>query len=459
MGRPNHADLSTLRSDVDGPVITQADDDYARARTVWNGMIDRHPWAIVRAAGPEDVAAAVAFAADRELPLAVRGGGHGVAGAGTVDDGLVIDLASLDGVDVEGHKVRVGGGVTLGRLDRATNDRGVVVPAGVVSKTGIGGLALGGGIGWLTRSFGLTADHLLDADVVTASGRMVRASEDPDLLWGLRGGGGNFGVVTRFTFRAHAFPREVFAGNLVYGMENWRAALSAWSHWAADLPDAMQTITSILVPPPAWELGDAPVLVIAFVWNSSDDAAGEALVRELTAVVGPDVTDTGTVAWTSWQSSLDDLFPHGSRAYWKNTSFSALDDDVIDILIGLGRAQTWLGTGIDIHHMGGAYARVPRDVTAFPDRADDFWLNLYGFWTDPGDDDHHRAFVRDVYAAMAPHRGRAQYINFMGGESAGESCSDARGIYGDENLARLRSVKARYDPGNLFRLNHNIPPG
>ncbi len=453
-------DVTELRSTVRGPLTTPDDPAYGDARRVWNGMIDTRPAVVVRAAGPDDVAAALAFARAQDRPLAVRGGGHSVAGNGTVDDGVVIDLGELATVEVlpDGASVRVGGGATLADVDRATLPHRLAVPLGVVSQTGVGGLALGGGMGWLTRAYGLTADNVLDADVVLADGRQVRAGNDPELLWGLRGGGGNFGVVTSFTFRAHPLGPEVPGANLVYRRPRWRAALRAWEEWTRDLPDALQSILTVIAPPPEWQLGTEPVLVVGAAWSGADPEDGERLVAELRAAAEPDAEEVGRVPWTEWQSAMDELFPRGSRAYWTNTSFDRLDDDVVAVLDRRGAEQTWPGTAMDIHHMGGAYARVPEDGTPFPARTAHFWLNVYGFWTDAADDAARTDFVRDVAADMAPFATGGQYVNFMG-RAEGRTSSAAEEVYGPAKLARLVALKRRYDPDNVFRRNHNIPPG
>lgn len=450
-------EIDELRGRVAGTVLTPDEAGFDDARKVWNGMVERSPAVVVRVAGPDDVAAALAFARARGLPVAVRGGGHSVAGNGTVDDGVVVDLGALRSVEVldGGAAVRVGGGATLADVDAATVPHGVAVPIGVVSQTGIGGLALGGGMGWLTRHHGLTADNLLDAEVVTADGAVVRAADDPELLWGLRGGGGNFGVVTSFVLRAHPVGAEVYGTNLVYQRPGWRAALRAWEEWTRDLPDELQSIFTVLAPPAEWELGSEPLLIVGAVWTGPDPADGERVIGELRAAAPPDTEETGLVAWPAWQSAMDELFPRGSRAYWKNTSFDRLDDDVVDVLERRGAEQTWQGTAMDVHHMGGAFARVPEEDTPFPARGARFWLNVYGFWTRPEDDVAHTAFVRGVAADMAEFASGGQYVNFMGRAEGGAAAQE---VYGAATLARLVALKRRYDGRNVLRLNHNIPP-
>jgi FAD/FMN-containing dehydrogenase len=455
--------VDDLRSRLRGTVITADDDGYDDARLVWNGMIDKFPLAVVRVADEDDVVAVVRYAGENDLPLAVRGGGHGVAGYGTVDDGVVIDLGALRTVEVdaEARTVRVGGGATLGDVDRATTPHDLAVPLGVVSGTGVGGLTLGGGVGWLTRAHGLAADNVLAAEVVTASGERVRASdtENPELLWGLRGGGGNFGAVTSFTFRAYPLPTlDLCAVNFIYAEPHWRPALQAWEEWTRDLPDAMQSILTFTVPPPELDAGDDPLLILASAWSDPDDrAAGERLLDKLRLAAPPDEEETES-NWVAWQSAFDVLATRGRRGYWKNTSFDRLDDEVMDVLLRRATEQRWTGTGIDIHHMGGAFSRVPEDATPFPARGARFWLNIYGTWPDAADDAPRSAWVRSFADDMQPFSSGGLYVNFMGREATVDP-EAARTVYGTEKLTRLVSLKRRFDPENLFRLNHNISPG
>ncbi|MCI0343858.1 MAG: FAD-binding oxidoreductase [Chloroflexi bacterium] len=450
-----------LRSAVRGPVITPEDDRYESARAVWNGMIDKRPAVIVRASGAADVAPTIAHARATGLPLAIRGAGHNVAGNGTVEGGIVLDLGGLNAVDVDpaARLVRVEAGATLGDIDRATEPHGLAVPVGVVSGTGIGGLALGGGVGWLVRAYGLTIDNLVSADVILAHGEPVRASADehPDLFWGLRGGGGNFGVVTAFTFRAHPLVQDVLAGTLVYARSRWSEALPAYVEWVAGLPDELSTMLTFLVPPPEFGLGSEVIMVVGFAWAGADRRSGEALIDGFRAVYRPDVAGLDPTTWLAYQSSMDAVFPRGSRAYWRNASFDRLDAAMIDTVIEHAEAQGWVGTGADIHHMGGAFGRVQEDATAYPSRAGEFLLNAYGFWSDPGDDAAGTAWVKGFSDAMRPHAIEGQYVNFLGHDDV-DANRKALAAYGPEKLARLSRVKRRYDPENLFRINHNISP-
>jgi len=456
-----------LREQIHGTVVVLGDAEYDDARAVWNGMIDRYPGAIVRAADVADVVAAIAFGRANGLAIAIRGGGHNVAGNGTVDGGLVIDLGALNAIEVDHARgtVRVGPGVTLGDLDRATEPLGLVVAGGVVSTTGVAGLTLGGGVGWLTRKYGLTIDNLVSADVVTANGDSVHASdsENPELFWGLRGGGGNFGVITSFEFRSHPLPSPLYAGSIIHTRDRWADALRFYAGWAADLPDEMTCIVTFftlpdeIVPP---DLRGQPLMIIGFVWAGDDREAGERLVAPLAAYGPPALVAIEPVGWLDWQSALDSVMPKGTRAYWKNCYFDRLDNGTIATIVDLAGRRVSPIAGVDIHHMGGAFGRVPEDATAFTNRGAGFWLNLYAMWYYPSDDDANRRWARDAWAAMQPHAAEGMYVNFLGAEagSAAGAREAARAAYGDRKLARLTALKDRYDPDNVFRLNHNIPP-
>jgi FAD/FMN-containing dehydrogenase len=454
-------DLATFGRAIQGRVTTPADPDYEAARRVWNGMIDRRPRLIVEAASPDDVVATIAFARSTRLPLAIRGGGHNVAGNGTVDDGIVLDLGRLRDVEVDPERrlVRVAAGARLADVDAATEPHGLAVPIGVVSATGIAGLTLGGGIGWLTRAHGLTIDNLVSADVVLATGERVEASADshPDLFWGLRGGGGNFGVVTSFTFRAHPLDPDVFAGSLVYEPARWREALTAYEDWCRDLPDELTTLITFTVPPPDWELGDGVLMFLGFAWAGADRGEGETWIARLREACPPDVAMVDPVRWRAFQAAFDPMMGPGVRAWWRNASFDRLDGSAIEAIVAWCSAQTWIGTAADLHHMGGAMGRVPEEATAFPRRSAAYWVNIYGFWTDAADDVDRVAWVKGFSDAVAPFAAAGQYVNFLGTDPS-DPMRQALAAYGPAKLERLRAVKDAYDPDNLFRINHNIPP-
>ncbi len=461
---PDERALSTstaaLRAEIHGQVITPADPEFDAARAVWNGMIDKRPALIVRAGSTDDIVRTVAFARAEGLRLAIRGGGHNVAGDGTVDDGIVLDLGGLDSVEVdaEARLVRAGPGATLGAIDRATEPHDLVVPIGVVSGTGVAGLTLGGGVGWLVRRYGLTIDNLVSADVILATGEQITASEDEhrDLFWGLRGGGGNFGVVSSFTFRAFPLDHDVFAGSLIYQRHRWREALTSFASLAPGLPDDLSVLMTILVPPADWDIGDQALLVMGFAWAGPDRAEGEAVIRRLQVGCTADIAVLDPTRWLTFQSAFDSALPKGSRAYWRNASFDRLDATMIDTLVDWSARQSY-GTAVDLHHMGGAFGHVPEDATAYPSRAAEYLLNIYGFWSDPAEDQDRISWVKGFSAAMAPYALTGQYVNFLGPDER-DARAKALAAYGPEKLERLVDVKRRYDPENLFRINHNIPP-
>ena len=454
-------DLAGLRAAVRGEVIDPDHPEYEAARRVWNGMIDRRPALIVQAADVDDIAPAIAFARATGMPLAIRGGGHNVAGNGTVDDGIVLDLGALSRIDIDADAglVRVGAGATLADIDRATESSGLAVPIGVVSGTGIAGLTLGGGVGWLVRRYGLTIDSLVGADVVLATGENVRASadENADLFWGLRGGGGNFGVVSSFVFHAYPFDHDAFAGALIYERGRWADALAAYAEWTTDLEDELTSIVTFMVPPPEWELGDRAMMFVGFAWAGLERARGEAVIRRLQDRCPPDVAVLEPTTWIAFQSGFDAILPKNARAYWRNASFERLDRPMIETLIEQCGALREFGVAADLHHMGGAYGRIPDDATAFPNRDAQFWLNVYGYWRDPADDERFTAWVKATSDAMSAYAMSGQYVNFLGLDE-GDPRQKALSVYGPAKLERLVALKRRYDPENLFRLNHNIPP-
>ena len=461
-----HGDVVSLRGRLHGPLIVPGDDGYDEARRFWNGMIDRRPAAIVRAAGIADVLAALRFGRERDLRIAVRGGGHNVAGNGTVDGGLVIDLGAMRSVRVDpaAQRVYVGPGATLADLDRETVAFGFAVPAGVFSPTGVAGLTLGGGVGWLTRRYGLSIDNLLSADVVTADGRLVHTSQDEeaDLFWGIRGGGGNFGIVTSFEFRAHPLGPTVLAGAAFYRQARWAEALRFYAGWAPKLADDLTTIVSFVTPPPGWvpeELRHQTLMIVGFAWAGRDAVDAEPLLAPVRAFGPPDFEIVEPTRWVDWQSSLDETMPKGVRAYWKNASFDRLDEATIETIINGASRIPSTRTGVDIHQLGGAFARVPEEATAFPNRTARYWLNIYAVWDDPAGDESGRSWARELHSKMRPHGGAGLYVNFLGAEDRDvESGRQALAAYGADKLAQLVALKDRYDPDNVFRLNHNIPP-
>ncbi|MFI7580375.1 FAD-binding oxidoreductase [Kocuria sp. M1N1S27] len=457
--------LQDLRDRLAGGLVEPGDPDYDRARRVWNGAVDVRPRAIVRAGAAGDIDLTLALAQRTRLPLAVRGGGYGPAGHGTVEDGLVLDLGRLRGVVVDpaNQLVSVEPGTTSAGLDRATARHGLAVPGGLVGAAGVAGLALGGGMGWLTRSHGLTLDTLDSADVVTAAGDHLHASEEEnaELFWGLRGGGGNFGVVSSCTFCARRLPPAVLAGNLFYRGPHWHDALTAFGEWSHGLPDEMNPVLTFAILPPGAGMGDEPWLTVGFNWASEDHAAGLDVIDVLRRDALPDAEEMGPTPWLAWQGARDASFPRGSHGHWRNVPFSRLDEEVVDVLVELASGITSRGTGIEVHHLEGAFGRVPEEATAFPNRSARYWLTVHGVRHDAADDEHLAAFVRTVHEGMQPFAEHGEYVNLMGpgAASGADPAAAARLVYGRQKYQRLVALKDRYDPGNLFRRNVNVVPG
>lgn len=460
---PSTEDVTAFAAAIDGRVITPSDPAYDDARAVWNSMHHARPALIVQPVSATDVAAALRFAVRHDLPVAVRGGGHSVAGNGTVADGMVIHLGARMrsvSVDVATRVVTVDGGATLGAMDAATQAFGLVVPTGVVSMTGVAGLTLGGGVGWLTRAYGLAADNLLAAEVVLADGTIVRAAPDADaeLLAGLRGGGGNFGVVTRLEMRAHPLGPDVLAGGFVWHRPRWAEALRAVAAWTPTLPDAMSAIVTFIRLPEAWGMGAEPVMVGGFAWADADRAAGVRHIDQLRRLCAADAEALDPTTWVAWQSSMDELFAGRPRAYWKNIALARLDDAAIDALVD--QATRLPGSsGLDIHHMGGAMTRVPPGGSVFPNRTAPYWVNAYAVWPDATGDAAGIDWAREVHDALRPAAAPGEYVNFLGAHDTDQDGPRAAALraYGHETLDRLVALKRRVDPTNVFRRNHNIP--
>lgn len=454
--------LLRLRDRLEGDFIEPGDEAYEQARAVWNGMIDKYPLAIVRAASVADVAPVLETARETGLPLAVRGGGHSIAGLGTIDDGIVLDLGGLREVtvDPEHRLVTAGPGARAADVDAATAPHRLAVPLGTVSTPGIAGMTLGGGVGWLVRRAGLALDRLVSAEVITAAGTHLTAStsENPDLFWGLRGGGGNFGVVTSFTYRAVPLPETVLGATLFYQPARWRRALAAFERWSRGLPDTLTTILTVMVMPEDLGMGDEAWLMIRCAYVGDDVRAGNLLLDRLRRAAPPDDQTSGPISWPQWQSAMDGLYPDGARGFWRNASFSRMDEDALDALTAIASAIPGRGTAVDIHHLGGAFARVPEDSTAFPTRSSRFWMAINGFWQDAEEDARLTAFAEQAQAVMDQLSEHGEYVNFRAREFAHPLPDYSRRIYGEETYRRLQRVKQHYDPGNLFRGNYNVAP-
>ena len=437
-----------------GTVIRRGDADYPAARSIWNGQVDRWPDIVVRCRDAADVAAAVRYARAAGLPLAVRGGGHNVAGHALCDGGLVIDLSTMRGVafDPVTDRVRVQGGARLGDVDAVTVPTGHIVPAGIVTDTGIGGLALGGGIGWTSRRFGLTCDHLVQAELVTAEGEMLVVDEDsaPELLWALRGGGGNFGVVTRFTFRALRCSPTAVAGFVIYPLD--REILTSLAAVAAKADDATTTITFLrLAPPLRWmppALVGKPVVMVGVV-HIGDTDTGLRAVDPLRQLGGSHVDTIAPTSFLAHQAVLDAANPAGHRYFWSSQYVEALAPDLIDLLIAHARSLSAPGSLIALFQLGGA-AAAPQVASCVPFRSASFLVTYGSHWVDPSEDARHTAWTRAAVQAAAAFGLGGGYANFEG---------DVRGApFPAPTLRRLAAVKRTYDPANVFHHNVNISP-
>ena len=443
-----------------GQAVLPDNPDYDVHRRIWNGSIDKHPALIVRCAGVADVIAAVKFGQASGLPVAVRSGGHSFPGVSVADDALVIDLSLMKGVRVDPEKrtARVQAGVLLGELDRETQAFGLAVPSGIVTHTGVAGLTLGGGIGWIMRKHGLSIDNLLSIDLVTATGEFVRASADQnaDLFWGVRGGGGNFGIVTEFEFRCVSLGSHVLAGPLFWPMEKSAEVLRFYRDWVADAPDELMTIVIHRKAPPLpfvpVELHGEPVVMIICCWVG-DLEEGENFIRPLKEFGSPVADVCMAKPFLQHQAMLDPGFPPGRWYYFKSCDVAELTDEVIDITAEHSLRIASPLASFPIWQMGGAVSRVPEDETAFNSRRAGFTYNIGSCTQTRTGFEEERAWVRDFWSALEPwHQG--VYVNFLGNEGA----ERVREAYGSDKYNRLKALKQKYDPENFFRLNQNIAP-
>lgn len=443
-----------------GRLLQPGDHGYEEARAVWNGAIDRRPAWIARCGTVGDVVAALRFARERDLPITVRGGGHGVAGTAVCDDGLVIDLSRMKDIQVQAtaRTARAGGGMLWGELDAATQAFGLATTGGVVSHTGIGGLTLGGGIGWLMRRFGLTIDNLLAAEVVTADGGVLNASaeEHPDLFWGLRGGGGSFGVVTSFTYRLHPVGPQVLAGPVLWPLEEAPALLRCYRDFVASAPSEVSTIVTLRRAAPLgmlpMELHGRPVCMITMCYVGDPDA-GEPALAPLRGFGRPLLDLVDRRAYTDLQTMVDATVPHGWHYYWKTANLAALDDRLIDTMVEhSGRIQSPWSYAV-LFHLGGAVAEIDENATAYTHRNAVHALNINAVWLPHetvGDDE--TTWARDFFAAVRPHQTGA-YVNFLDRDDHDQ----VRAAFGDATYRRLMTLKDRYDPDNVFQPSHDIP--
>jgi FAD/FMN-containing dehydrogenase len=457
------ASIQALRERLRGTLIRPGDAEYDAARRVWNGLIDRSPALIVRCTGVADVIQGVNFAREHDLLLAVRGGGHNVAGLAVCEGGLVLDLSLMKGIQVDpgARTVRAQAGVTWGELDRETQVFGLATPGGVVSSTGIAGLTLSGGYSWQRRMHGMSIDNLLSVDLVTADGRFLRASESehPELFWALRGGGGNFGVATAFEYRLHALGPEVMFLACLYPLERIRTVMMAWRDFVATAPDetTVDTLLWSIPPHPAFPeaLHSHPVIGVGGMYAGAAEE-GERLFRPLRALATPLLDMSGIMPYTVVQGAFDPFFPpHVLRYYWKSAYLDSMSDEVLAALTRCAGKRSSPRTLLSIRHLEGAISRVPAGATGFGDRSAPFLLSIDTTWEHAAEDAEHIAWTRNLWSEMQRFSRGAMYFNFPGFLEEGESL--LRDSYG-ANYGRLVKLKHKYDPTNLFRVNQNIRP-
>jgi FAD/FMN-containing dehydrogenase len=449
----------SFKSGFLGAVIAPGDPDYDAARSVWNGSIDARPALIAKCRTREDIVAAVTMTRAAGVPLAVRAGGHSVAGLSTCDDGVVIDLSRMRDVDIDADRriATVQPGATWADLDAAAAAVGLATTGGLISSTGVAGLTLGGGIGWLQRKYGLSCDNLVGADVVTADGEVVRVSETerPELLWGLRGGGGNFGVVSRFELALH--PVAIVLGGLfLFPIDRGAEVLTVFRDWAADAPDEASMLVAIFTAPPEPFVPPALVgqkaIAILGCWCGDPDA-GTTAVRPLRAL-SPVADVFGPMPYVALQGMLDGGAGPGLRNYFRGGFVADLDDRVIKVALDHGARMPSPMSQIHFHQMGGAVGRIRSDATAFSGRHAGYTYNVISTWAESAEDKQHIAANRDLASALAPMSIGGAYVNFAGDADVDR----VRALYGDEIYDRLARLKREYDPSNLFSRNQNIRP-
>ena len=459
----DEATIDELRGRIAGRVLSPETDGYDEVRRIWNGAIDRRPAVITRCTTAADVAAAIRFARQHGLVIAVRGGGHSIPGLSVCDDGMMIDLQPMKAieVDAEARLATAGPGVIWAELDRATQEYGLAVTGGEVSDTGIAGLTLGGGFGWLKRTCGLACDNLVEAEVVTADGRVVRANEDehPDLFWALRGGGGNFGIVTRFTYRLHPVGPMLYGGAVVHPGERAGDVLRFMRELSQEVPDEVSLMVALVTAPPSPEfptsLQGQPIAVLG-ACHVGDLTAGEQALRPVREFGPPAVDLLGPIPYVALQQLIDAATPRGLQYYVKSEWLAALPDVVVDGLVDHHASRTSPLHQILVHQMGGAVARVPQEKTAFAYRDAAFVLTVAGVWASPEESRHsHVAWTRSAWEASRPASMGGAYVNHLDADEGQDRVRDA---YGPIIYQRLVDVKTTWDPDNVFRLNHNIQP-
>ncbi|WP_181892900.1 FAD-binding oxidoreductase [Falsiruegeria mediterranea] len=452
--------LDMLGASLRGNVLVPGTSDYDEARTLWNSMVDRKPVFVIRALGASDVQKAVNFCRDNGLVMSIRSGGHQIAGHAVADGTVLLDLSHMRSVhvDAKAKVARVAPGALLGDVDRETQAHALAVPVGINSTTGIAGLTLGGGFGWTTRKWGMTIDNLLSAEIVTASGDILTtsASSHPDLFWAIRGGGGNFGIVTSFEFGLHDLGPEVLSGLIVHPIDAAPGLLSEFSKIADSAPDELTVWSVMRKAPPLpflpeeWHGREVLIFAACFTGAIKDGEKAMAGLRSL----GTPIADViSPHAFVDWQAAFDPLLTPGARNYWKSHDFDALPSDAIQALLDGIATLPDPACEVFIAHIGGAMARVAVNETAYPQRSSHFIMNVHTRWEDPAKDKDCIEWARALYDRMKPYSTGSAYVNFMPEDEERPVTS----AYGD-NGPRLSQIKGKYDPGNFFRLNHNILP-
>jgi hypothetical protein len=449
----------SLLNQIQGKIIEPSGAGYDQARKVFNGTVDKFPAYIIKCANPQDVVLAIEFGRQHQLPVAVRGGGHNAAGFGVCDGGVTIDLSAMNTVvvDPSNRLVRVGGGCTLAEVDKATQPYGLAVPSGVFSSTGVGGLTLGGGLGYLTRRYGLSIDNLLEAEVVLADGRCVKASaqSNPDLFWAIRGGGGNFGVVTSFLFQAHEVA-TVFGGPMFWFIEDSPEILRWFRKFIISAPDAVSGFFATLGIPPSDHFPKELHLrkMCAIVWCcTGTEAEATQYFEQARQIKAPVIDLAGPIPFAQLQTLFDPIIPPGIRMYWKADMLNDISDEAISKHLDFGlRLPTWQ-SGMHIYPINGAASRVNPKETAWSHRETPLTMIINGICSDPDAQKETFQWARDYWKDLHPYSAGSAYVNFMMDEGA----EPVKATYG-ENYTRLRAIKTQYDPLNFFRINQNIPP-
>ena len=460
MTQLQQATVDEFRTHLRGDVLLPDAEGYDDSRQIWNAMIDRKPALIARCTSAEDVVESVNFARTHNLLVAIRGGGHNIAGNAVCDGGIMIDLSGMKNVqvDAKGHRGTVEPGATLGDFDAAAQTHGLATPLGINSTTGVAGLTLGGGFGWLSRKYGMTVDNLLSADVVTADGRQVHASptENSDLFWGLRGGGGNFGVVTRFEFQLHPVGPDVLSGLIVFPFDQAKSVLTKFAHFTLAMPDELNVWMVTRKAPPlpflAEQFHGKEMVALALCYVGSP-SSGEALIEPLRKFGTPIGEHVGVQPYTAWQQAFDPLLTKGARNYWKSHNFAQLSDGAIDVILEYAAKLPSPQCEIFIGTIGGQTGRVAPEAMAYANRDANYVMNVHGRWESASEDARGIEWARGFFAKAQPFASDGAYINFLTQDE-----TDRIAFAYGPTFKRLVEIKKKYDPTNLFRMNQNIKP-